>query len=379
MKTNKNKKNTNKKNNDKLNLSRKQIYIVAAIFVALVGSLALGGTFAQAENNDYRLKSGVEQTTLSLTNEKPTTASRDASGKVSYSSRGKSIDVTVTGKIYCTPEDSGQVKVANISQEQLQSALSQIRNNQATQSKTEVDGAKANIGNSKGIMVSGNSTGGPTNITSDNAATEVNSVEAELDKICKNATQIVPADQVPAFVPNTVNIKDVKKPKKRNILRSSLVPSADAYAYTNSAEPEITPAVEEDQVARINYERAIRGIPQMGKSDCLTRAARSWARVMAISNYLRHSEYVGLVDAECGPNWWSKLGENVGYAPQATLESYNVFQAYMNSPGHRANILDPSFQRVGVGANHYSYPSKGYALSWTSQLFARCIGSCVNK
>lgn len=38
-------------------------------------------------------------------------------------------------------------------------------------------------------------------------------------------------------------------------------------------------------------------------------------------------------------------GENIALAP--TLET--AHQSLMNSPGHRRNILDPDFGRVGIG------------------------------
>jgi len=43
---------------------------------------------------------------------------------------------------------------------------------------------------------------------------------------------------------------------------------------------------------------------------------------------------------------WQYVGENVGYGPDALT----VHVAFMNSPAHRANILDRDYTEVGVGA-----------------------------
>ena len=139
-------------------------------------------------------------------------------------------------------------------------------------------------------------------------------------------------------------------------------------------EPVVAPDVEADQIARINGARASSGLVQLGTSQCLTTAARTWSRAMALFNNLAHSSLQQLVEQQCGSGWWSKLGENVGRGNT----SADTFQAYMNSPGHRANILDPAYQRIGVGANYYTY-SNGARVLWTTQTFAACIGSCANK
>jgi uncharacterized protein YkwD len=68
-------------------------------------------------------------------------------------------------------------------------------------------------------------------------------------------------------------------------------------------------------------------------------------------------DYVGYDD-------WRTYGENIafGYATAAA-----VMQAWMNSPGHRANILNPNFTEIGVGvvANAHGY------LYWTQEFGAR--------
>jgi uncharacterized protein YkwD len=45
---------------------------------------------------------------------------------------------------------------------------------------------------------------------------------------------------------------------------------------------------------------------------------------------------------------WALIGENLFYCSIVDVERGHV--ALMNSPGHRANILEGRFERIGVGA-----------------------------
>jgi uncharacterized protein YkwD len=62
-------------------------------------------------------------------------------------------------------------------------------------------------------------------------------------------------------------------------------------------------------------------------------------------------------------NGW---GENIaeGYSTPAA-----VMRAWMNSPGHRANILDCDFTSLGVGAVFKSNGNGGGAWWWTQDFF----------
>jgi uncharacterized protein YkwD len=45
--------------------------------------------------------------------------------------------------------------------------------------------------------------------------------------------------------------------------------------------------------------------------------------------------------------WW--LGENIGWGNGTLAEPAALVRAWMHSPPHRANILDPHFRDIGVG------------------------------
>ena len=99
--------------------------------------------------------------------------------------------------------------------------------------------------------------------------------------------------------------------------------------------------VEDTFTAKLNYARVTRGIPRLHTRAILTAVAREQANRMADRNTLYHNPNL-TTDV---PNWrW--VGENVGYGPDAIT----IHVAFMQSPGHRANILDRDYTQVGVGA-----------------------------
>jgi uncharacterized protein YkwD len=371
---------TKNKNNNIFKQTPVKVRVAIIVVFAILGSLLVTGIFAQSKKNDYSLKVPTERTLISLSDEKPLTVSKDSNGKITYQSRGKSIDVTTTGTVYCTPEGDGSVKIATLTPDELSKTLSQVENSNPTQNISKQDYSQPSIGNTKQLQISSGSNTKTVENDLNKPPQNIASTEEILNQICAKSTQEIPPTQVPEFIPKTINKEKFKQSSIKSPL-SYITPKANAAGGTTPTAPAIysqiaAPEIEADHVARINYERAIRGIPQMGRSDCLTRSARTWSANMSNVNILHHSNLFGLIELECGKNWWAKLGENVGTG--GSLDGYTQFLAYMNSPGHRANILDPSFQRVGIGANRTTY-SNGVVVVWTTQHFATCIGSCANK
>jgi len=91
----------------------------------------------------------------------------------------------------------------------------------------------------------------------------------------------------------------------------------------------------------INHSRAQHGLPALREHGQLNHKADQWAAKMRDQCRIFHSRL-----ADGAPKNWRKLGENVGRGGSITA----VHNAYMASPGHRANILDPAYNYVGTGA-----------------------------
>ena len=100
---------------------------------------------------------------------------------------------------------------------------------------------------------------------------------------------------------------------------------------------------EADAIRYTNAERTKRGLVALKVQNCLDTYAERLAAALAREQRLRHSD-LGVILRACKLR---TVGENVaaGY-PNGKA----VTQGWMNSSGHRANILNRSFRLIGLGA-----------------------------
>jgi hypothetical protein len=96
-----------------------------------------------------------------------------------------------------------------------------------------------------------------------------------------------------------------------------------------------------------NHERAADGLRPLKWSSTLAAAARPHALRMAAKNTLSHQlpGEPGMVEraSQAGARF-SSLAENVAEGPSAA----GIHRQWMNSPPHRANLLDPQLNSVGI-------------------------------
>ena len=101
-------------------------------------------------------------------------------------------------------------------------------------------------------------------------------------------------------------------------------------------------------------------MPALKPSDCLKHAAVRQAKAMAQREEIFHQD-LGALMKNCKLN---TAGENVAYGYRSGVSVVN--DGWMNSDGHRANILNPSFTLIGIGAR------LGHDGRWyVSQVFGR--------
>ncbi|CAL9339738.1 hypothetical protein SUDANB145_00238 [Streptomyces sp. enrichment culture] len=104
-------------------------------------------------------------------------------------------------------------------------------------------------------------------------------------------------------------------------------------------------------LALVNEERAAAGCSPLTENARLTAAADDYSDVMAASGVMSHTGPDGSTMAsrvEAAGYQWSALGENIARG-QADAEA--VMDAWMNSSGHRANILNCDFEEIGIGVH----------------------------
>lgn len=105
----------------------------------------------------------------------------------------------------------------------------------------------------------------------------------------------------------------------------------------------------------VNQERLSRGLAPLGHSSPLAEAARAHAEDMAARGYYSHISPEG-EDAlaryvRAGGSSWRRVDENIGYCRgcegSSVLFSRTFHARWMESPGHRANVLDPQAEFFG--------------------------------
>jgi uncharacterized YkwD family protein len=107
-------------------------------------------------------------------------------------------------------------------------------------------------------------------------------------------------------------------------------------------------ADEQKMVELVNQERAKYGLAPLKVNMELVRVARLKAQDMVENNYFSHTSPTYGSPFEMMKQFgisYRTAGENLAGAPSVEV----AHQSLMNSSGHRANILNPSFTQVGIG------------------------------
>lgn len=121
--------------------------------------------------------------------------------------------------------------------------------------------------------------------------------------------------------------------------------------------------LENQVITLVNQERAKRGLTQLTANWQLSRVARYKSQDMVNKNYFSHTSPTYGSPFKMMEDFgirFSAAGENIAYG-QPTPQA--VMNAWMNSAGHRANILSASYNQIGVGV---AKKSNG-TLYWTQE------------
>ena len=92
-----------------------------------------------------------------------------------------------------------------------------------------------------------------------------------------------------------------------------------------------------------NTARANAGLPALAESSCLTDLAQRHAERLAASQTLQHQDLSSVMGA-CG---MSAAAENVAMNYSGPSD---MVRQWLNSSGHRANLLSSSYSLIGIGA-----------------------------
>ncbi len=113
-------------------------------------------------------------------------------------------------------------------------------------------------------------------------------------------------------------------------------------------------------ISLVNQLRTGKGLQPLAPHPDLHAGAVTWTAVLSNNGELSHAP-----DLAAGVNAnWAKLGENVGVA--STGQTQQLFDAFVASPSHYANLVDPDFRYIGVAVVY-----DGSGRMWTTHRFMK--------
>ena len=143
--------------------------------------------------------------------------------------------------------------------------------------------------------------------------------------------------------------------KQRAIALAVLAVCATAGTATSVAQdaPAGRSAAELSVFREMNAARVAHGLKRLRLSPLLAKPARTHSGSLVQKGELDHEGPGGepfwkrLVAAGFPRNRW--MGENLALMPSCDYTAGEVVQMWLDSPGHRANLLSKKFTVVGVG------------------------------
>ena len=133
-------------------------------------------------------------------------------------------------------------------------------------------------------------------------------------------------------------------------------PQPAPAAPTATAPTNFVSQVAADVFADTNEQRRLNGLSPLALNATVGSIARAHSSDMLANNYFAHNDLSG-----CSPSCrltnagydWQAMGENIyemsGYNLDAAGTANQIVQGWMNSPEHKANILNGSYTQTGVG------------------------------
>lgn len=142
------------------------------------------------------------------------------------------------------------------------------------------------------------------------------------------------------------NNSNESKNTNLNEKHQSVTQASDSSNFMSQVESEI--------FRLVNVERKKAGVKTLNYSTTMQKYARIKSEDMATRGYFDHRDPQGNLITEKMKNdgvKYSSWGENIAYigGESASKLASEFMNNWMNSPGHRANILSPNFTGIGIG------------------------------
>lgn len=119
---------------------------------------------------------------------------------------------------------------------------------------------------------------------------------------------------------------------------------------------------------RVNAEREERGLAALAWNDELASVAEEWSEEMAAIGRFEHQDVAALLERD-ELSGFRGIGENI-FTASAPVPAGVMHVGWMESDGHRVNVLNPGWNRIGIGVHCADDGSV-----WATQEFGRTVGA----
>ncbi len=171
-----------------------------------------------------------------------------------------------------------------------------------------------------------------------------------VDSLALTATPFQPIPPTAALADSTLQSAATPDPEHTLFQELTLALARLPFRYRRS---ELEPSAVQ-MLYELNRARAAAGRPPLEAHEGLMDLAFLRARDLVARDYMAHRDPETGVDLAwtllTAAGYYGRLGENL-FAATGPLESLPpiALQAWLDSPEHRANLLDPAFRLAGVG------------------------------
>lgn len=169
------------------------------------------------------------------------------------------------------------------------------------------------------------------------------------------------------------------------LLAAALLPTASAEAATPCGHATAMPSrltlhqMRSSELCLINRVRAHYGLVPLQFNADLRDSATGHSDSMVVHRYFGHEGPGGSVDSRISRTGYLDkgvrdftIGENIAAGSRHDGSPWQIFEDWMHSPPHRANILDPSYRDAGVGVSRgFPFGRAGAAATYTVDFGAR--------
>lgn len=163
---------------------------------------------------------------------------------------------------------------------------------------------------------------------------------------------------------------------------TTVVPSVAAACSGAGANPAANPRqASAATLCLLNKQRKAHGLRPFRVHGALRKAATGHSRDMARRDFFSHTApgNVTFADRIQRANYrprggWS-IGENIAWGSGRLATPASIVRGWMNSPGHRANILNGGFRTIGVGVARGVPYAASAAVDRAGALYTTDFGS----